>query len=102
MSEIDEYEHGRYTVKIKENNFGEVIKHGLDGFVVVFGIPRMGGWKAITDGHLPHQTYRKNITGWVEENKGAQKIVAVDIRSGESQKVWEGGWVGGVKAEWLP
>lgn len=100
---LDNNERGRYTVEIsEETTFGQRLKHGLDGTIVLFGLRQHAGWKPFTAVHLPGQSYRKKVESWLEDHPNAREVAAVDVDEGEWVTVWETGWPHGKRADWMP
>lgn len=86
-------ERGSWQVSRYENNpfgSGEILRHGLDGRVMLMGLPRNSGWRAISAVCLPHQTYVEKVTEWFDEEPRLPREVAVlEVDTGEWVTVWE-------------
>lgn len=98
----DLFGYGQFTVPLKETSFGLLLDHDHSDRVMLMGLPRSAGWRAISSVCLPHQTYVEKVEEWLGGKKFAREIAVLEVDSGEWETVWKGGFDGMQRADWMP
>lgn len=98
----DRHGMGRFVVELVGTSFGLRLAHGLDSRVMLMGLPRRHGWRAISSVHLPHQSYVEKAEEWLGGVGHPREVAALNVDAGKWVTVWQGGYTDGIRADWMP
>lgn len=83
-----------WRVELKENSFGYVLQHDLEGLTLLLHRGNYG-WQPVPDHEvmMPHQVYARKVEDLIAGANSCREIVLVDVENALWQTVW-------VKSAW--